>query len=95
MVIFTIDVGNFLADKLESHAPVAAHLYSPGSFALASQLMHLQTGKVYVFEHRRRIQAAKNEPQSVGVLRLNPCFGSASKESLQTLVLEASNHKPV
>jgi hypothetical protein len=76
----------------ECQAPVAADIYRPMPLKFAVQGVWPPCGRVHVLRRLSIPQRKKLLSEPLGMVRLDFCLGTCSKELLDTLVPEAFYH---
>ena len=85
MVIFVMHNVGITIGKTECHAPIAADVHRPDTFAFAFQLVQRETRQIHVFGRFGLIQVGQDQAQPIGVLHLNSRFAPGAIESFQPL----------
>jgi hypothetical protein len=88
VVVLVVHTFNIRSDKCKGDAPIPADGHGPGSLPRTSELMQVQAGEAHITRRRSHAQAAQNQPQPLGVFRLNPGLAAGREESFKALVPE-------
>ena len=86
MVVLVVHAIYVLARRGERDAPVAAYFYGPCALSGATELVEIQAGQVHIARARRRIQTAEDQPEPIGMIRLNPRLGAGGEELFESFV---------
>jgi rubredoxin len=86
MVVLVVHAVYVISFPTERDAPVAAHLYGPRALPGAAQFVKIQARQVHIARARRRVQTAEDQPEPVGVFRLNSRLGPGGEVPFESFV---------
>lgn len=92
MVVFVIDVVDAFIYEHEHHAPVSADLHRPSPGSVTAQRMKIEAGQIHVTRRDGNVEAAQDQTEACGVLRLDAGQATRFEEPPQPLVPKALNH---
>lgn len=92
VVVQVIDQDDIPTFELEDHPPVAAHVHRPEAGGIPLQLVQPESGEVHVPRFGRHAEPRQDEPQTVGMFRLDSGLGACLEVRAQPLVPEGFNH---
>ena len=93
MIVDVVHVQGFAVLESKSDSPVAAYRHGPESRKLASQSMKTKAGQRHILNSYCGVQDAKNQPESLFVLRHDASVASGFEEFPQARMGKAANHK--
>jgi hypothetical protein len=93
VIIDVVNVNDFAVLESKNNSPIAAYRHGPESRKLASQPMKSKRWQRHILNSYCGVQDAKNQPESLSVLRHDASVASGFEEFPQARMGTAANHE--
>ncbi|MFZ0247246.1 MAG: hypothetical protein WAL68_16340 [Candidatus Binatus sp.] len=93
MIVEVVNVERFTVFESKNDSPVSAYRHGPESRKPACQPMKAKTWQRHILNSYGGIQYAKDQPESLVVLRSDAGVASGFKEFAQSLMGKTANHE--